>query len=80
MIGIGFLRCPICGLLLLVLIQVQKKGFGRQQYSKSESVREGIALGDAVHLVHTVLKFLQRYFLLFCKRSVRFLTVPGDQL
>ena len=66
-------------LLLFFLTQWQKKGFSHQLYSESESVGEGITLGDAVHLVHAVLEFFKDLLLLICERSVQFLTVPGNQ-
>ena len=66
-------------LLFFVLTQWQKKGFSHQLYSESESVGEGITLGDAVHLVHAVLEFFKDLLLLICKRSVQLLSVPGNQ-
>ena len=48
------------------LTDKQKEGFSHQPHSESESVGEGISLGDAVHLVHAVLKLFERFFLLFC--------------
>ena len=59
------------GVLLLVLTQGQKEGFGHQLHSESESVGEGISLGDAVHLVHAVLEFFKDFLLLVCERSVQ---------
>ena len=53
-------------LQIFILSQWQKKGFSHQLHSESESVGEGIALGDTVHFVHTFLEFLQRFLLLFC--------------
>jgi len=49
---------------LLVFADWQKEGFSHQLHSDSESVGEGIALGDAVHLVHAVtvpFHFFYRY-------------------
>ena len=67
-------------LLLFFLTQWQKKGFSHQLHSESESVGEGIALGDAVHLVHAVLELFECFLLLAPKRSVQFLAIPGYQL
>ena len=67
-------------LLIFVLAQWQKEGFCHQLHPESEAVGEGIALCDAVHLIHAVLKFFKCFFLLVCERSVQFLTVPGNQL
>ena len=67
-------------LLIFVLAQWQKEGFSHQLHSESEAVGEGIALGNAMHLVHAVLELFQRFFLLIRERAVQFLTVPGDQL
>ena len=64
-------------LLIFVLAQWQKEGFIHQLYSESEAVGKGIALGDAVHLIHAFLEFLQRFLLFVCKRAVQFLSVPG---
>ena len=33
-----------------------------------------------MHLIHTVLKLLQRFLLLVRKRAVQFFSIPGDQL
>ena len=65
---------------IFILTQWQKEGFSHQLHSESEAVGEGVALGNAVHLVHAVLEFLQCFFLFVCERSVQFLTVPGNQL
>ena len=62
---------------IFILTQWQKEGFSHQLHSESEAVGEGVALGNAVHLVHAVLKFFKCFFLLVCERSVQFLTVPG---
>ena len=64
-------------LLIFVLAQWQKEGFSHQLHSESESVGEGIALGNAVHLVHAVLEFLQCFLLLVCKRFSQLLAIPG---
>ena len=66
-------------LLIFVLAQWQKEGFSHQLHSESESVGEGIALGDAVHLVHAILELLECFLLLFRKGSVQFLAVPGNE-
>ena len=70
----------ICFLSLFFFTEWQKEGFSHQLHSESEAIGEGIALGDAVHLVHTVLEFLQCFLLLIRKRAVQFLSVSGDQL
>jgi len=49
-------------------------------HTESEAAREGVALGNAVHLVHTVLKLLQGFLLLVRECAVQFLTIPGDRL
>ena len=67
-------------LLIFILTQGQKEGFCHQLHTESEAVGEGIALGNAVHLVHAFFELFQYFFLLFCKRFTQFLTVPGDQL
>ena len=67
-------------LLIFVLAQWQKEGFSHQLHSEPEAVGKGIAFGDAVHLVHAVLKLFKRFLLLFRKGSVQILAVPGDQL
>ena len=67
-------------LLIFVLAQWQKEGFSHQLHSESETVGKGIAFGDAVHLVHAVLKLFKRFFLLICERTIQFLAVPSDQL
>ena len=67
-------------LLIFILSQGQKEGFSHQLHSESEAVREGIALGDAVHLVHAFLELFERFLLLIRERAIQFLTVPGDQL
>ena len=64
---------------LFFLSQWQKEGFSHQLHSESEAVGEGIALGDAVHLVHAVLKLFQRFFLLVRERAVQFLAIPSYQ-
>jgi len=43
----------IFGGVLLIFANRQKKGFGHQLHAKTENVGEGIAFGDAVHLVYT---------------------------
>ena len=63
-----------------ILSDWQKEGFSHQLHSESESVGEGVALGDAVHLVHAFFEFFQRFFLLFRKRTVQLLAIPGYQL
>ena len=65
---------------ILILPQCQKEGFSHQLHSESKAMGEGIALGDAVHLVHAVLELFECFFLLFRKCSVQFLSVPGNQL
>ena len=67
-------------LSLFILPQGQKEGFSHQLHSESETAGEGIALSDAVHLVHAFLEFLQRFLLLIRERAIQFLSVPGDQL
>ena len=65
--------------LIIIFSHWQKERYSHQLHSESESVGEGIAFGDAVHLVHAFLKLFQRFFLLVRKRAVQFLTIPGDQ-
>ena len=67
-------------LLIFVLAQWQKEGFSHQLHSEPEAVGKGIVFGDAVHLVHAILKLFQRFLLLFRECSVQFFAVPGDQL
>ena len=67
-------------LLIFVLAQWQKEGFSHQLHSEPEAVGKGIALGDAVHLVHAILEFLQCFLLLFRERFSKLLAVPGYQL
>ena len=55
-----------CFLSLVIVTQGQKKGFSHQLHSEPESVGEGIALGDAVHLIHTFLESIKRFLLLVC--------------
>ena len=62
------------------LTDKQKETFCYQLHSKTEAVGEGIALGNAMHLVHAVLELFERFLLLFRERAVQFLTVPGNQL
>ena len=57
-----------------------KEGLSHQLHSKSETVGEGIALGDAVHLIHAFLELFKRFLLLVGKRSIQFLSIPGYQL
>ena len=64
---------------IFILTQWQKEGFSHQLHSESETVGEGITLGDAVHLVHAILELFQCFLLLFCKGFVQILAVPGDQ-
>ena len=66
-------------LLIFVLAQWQKEGFSHQLHSEPEAVGKGIALGDAVHLVHAILELLKCFLLLFRKGSVQFLAVPGNE-
>ncbi len=65
---------------LLVFANRQKEGLSHQLHSKSETVGEGIALGDAVHLVHAILELFKRFLLLVRERAVKFLSISGDQL
>ena len=51
---------------IFILTQGQKEGFGHQLHTESEAIGEGIALCDAVHLIHAVLKFF-KCFLLFVR-------------
>ena len=74
-------------LRILILTQGQKEGFSYQLHSESEAIGEGIALGDAVHLIHAVLELFERFLrplsirgLLSRERTFQFLTVPGNQL
>ena len=67
-------------LLIFVLAQWQKEGFSHQLHSESEAVGEGIALGDAVHLVHAVLELFKRFLLLVRERFTELLAIPGYQL
>ena len=64
-------------LLIFVLAQWQKEGFSHQLHTESEAVGEGIALGDAMHLVHAVFKLFKRFLLLVRERAVKFLSIPG---
>ena len=66
-------------LLIFVLAQWQKEGFSHQLHSESEAVGKGIALGNAVHLIHAFLELFERFFLLIRKRAVQFLAIPSDQ-
>ena len=66
-------------LLLFVLAQWQKKGFSHQLHSESEAVGESIALGDAVHLVHTVLELFKRFLLLVRQSFIEFFSVTGNK-
>ena len=65
---------------IFILTQWQKEGFSHQLHSESEAVGEGVALGNAVHLVHAILEFFKNLLLLICERTVQFLSVPGNQL
>ena len=72
---------------LLVFANRQKEGFSHQLRSKSETVVEGIALGDAVHLVHTILKLFECLLrplsirgILSRERTVQLFAIPGYQL
>ena len=65
---------------IFILTQGQKEGFCHQLHTESEAVGKGVALGDAMHLVHAILEFFKRFLLLLCKCAVQFLTVPGNQL
>ena len=51
-------------LQIFIFTQGQKEGLSHELHSESEAVGEGIALGDAVHLVYTFLELFQRFFLL----------------
>ena len=64
---------------IFILTQWQKEGFSHQLHSESEAVGEGIALGDAVHLVHAFLKLFECFLLLVRERAVQFLAIPGYQ-
>ena len=64
---------------ILILTQWQKEGFSHQLHSESEAVGEGIALGNAVHLVHAVLKLFERFLLLFRERFPQLITIPRHQ-
>ena len=65
---------------IFILTQGQQEGFSHQLHSESEAVGEGVALGNAVHLVHAVLKFFKDLLLLICECSVQILAIPGNQL
>ena len=65
---------------IFILTQWQKEGFSHQLHSESEAVGEGVALGNAVHLVHAVLKFFKDLLLLICECSVQILAIPDNQL
>ena len=67
-------------LLIFVLAQWQKEGFSHQLHSEPEAVGKGVALGDAVHLVHVLLELFKSFFLLVRERAVKFLSISGDQL
>ena len=70
----------IFGGVLLIFADWQKEGFSHQLHPESKTVGEGIALGDAVHLVHAFLKLFKRFLLLIRESAVQFLAVPGNQL
>ena len=67
-------------LLIFILTQRQKEGFSHQLHSESEAVGEGIALGDAVHLIHAILEFFKCFLLLVRERTIQFFASPGDEL
>ena len=67
-------------LLIFVLAQWQKEGFSHQLHSEPEAVGKGIALCDAVHLVHAILELFKCFFLLIRECAVQFLSISGDQL
>ena len=64
-------------LLIFILSHRQKEGFSHQLHSESEAVGEGIALCDAVHLVHAILELFKCFFLLIRECAVQFLAIPG---
>ena len=66
--------------VLFVLTDRQKEGFCHQPHAQAETVGEGIALGDAMHLIHAFLELFQRFFLLVRERAVQLLAIPGNQL
>ena len=66
-------------LQILILTQGQKEGFSYQLHSESEAVGEGISLGDAVHLIHAFLEFLQRFLLLVRKCFAQLISIPRHQ-
>ena len=76
----AFFYSPIFGGVLLIFANRKKEGFSHQLRSKSETIGEGIALDDAVHLVHAFLELFECFLLLFRERAVQFFTIPGDQL
>ena len=65
---------------IFILTQGQKEGFSHQLHTESEAVGEGVALGNAVHLVHAVIELFECFFLLFRKCSVQVLSISGNQL
>ena len=65
---------------LLVFANWQKEGFSHELHAESESIGEGIALGDAVHLVHALLKLFECVFLLIRECTVQLFAIPGNQL
>ena len=69
-----------CFLSLFFVTEWQKEGFSHQLHSESESVGEGIALGDAVHLVHAILELLKCFLLLVRECTVQLFAIPGYQL
>ena len=66
-------------LCLFILTQGQNKGFSHQLHTESEAVGEGIALGDAVHLVHAFLELLECFLLLICERAIQLFSISGYQ-
>ena len=66
-------------LLIFVLAQWQKEGFSHQLHSESEAVGEGVALGDAVHLIHAVLELFKRFLLLVREGSTKLVAIPRHQ-
>ena len=67
-------------MFLLVFANRQKEGFSHQLHSESEAVGKGIPLGDAVHLVHAVLKLFECFLLLVRECFPQLIAILGYQL
>ena len=65
---------------LLVFANRQKEGLSHQLHSESESVGEGISLGDAMHFVHAFLELFECFLLLVRECFSQLIAIPGYQL